>query len=1312
MRFAPYSRAPKKGITPAMRRQMILQEESPVQTQLEIGQPNDAYEQEANAVASSVVNGSKAPSISAVGTSVQTSSDSANHASPQLQQQLSATKGQGESLPENVQHEMGSKIGADFSGVKVHTNSNAIQMNKELGAKAFTHGNDIYFNQGNYNTSTNEGKGLLAHELTHTVQQGGGIHPMIQKEDEEEERIIDYMEAFEDDHKGQLEELKEDDAFKDTLLPLILKDEWGVEIDAVRHAFVNYEQFYYEEVGRRAKEAEELEISDKASDMRTKLLGLISKAKVRVEDKLKIANSDEKAHLNLQLELCAEYATHAAQDHVWQYNDYHHGEGLIEGNAFELFAGMPLTEDEFSIERINRTFEDVANSTDMYGYALLKTPMAIRASFWRKVLFESIDATEEVELIDERKRDAEKQLETQEMTQATREELDTMLAEELKLFMEHVRQENIKKGSAGDVNKQLKQFKKLTELQKKMLKANMAKQQLDENADLDKIAFTMADLKKMNEDTLEAFAKANSTMELVDFILNKLAGDTGPPGPSPFEVIRKLMRPLMVEMVMFKGMLTGAEQRMPSLKGISGELDTTIKAFFEAVGNSMQKDILIDVAIGIIPYIGPPISIGRKIKKIVELIETIQSIISIAKTLSDFSTKVGEMKFRIDEVMDRLKYIQEMGMDEKSEQMVLSMIEDYDLLKYIEIPDSGTTDEREKQAEMYRIIYEIPLGLKAFETMYATYSNIDRQRFTNNELAMLGVDAYTTGLLLAPFVAFLANKTMEKLADKITELNDQDLIDRLNPISSKKRRKRKDRKKKTKEKVKSVNKYEFEKKPKVFSKVKKYVEEEEAGVADGGDVWMSKEHFKKGYQGIVKEANKEAGKKKWQIKARKKKTKNKFKPIDLPLIRIQWSNKGDKIGARVMINPEIFRDVNEVLDYHHFGKINGKAKKKGIAWEKQPESKLAPATKQAIKHRNELLQKTLFTDKNYHVTRNLAGGSGKKAYMRLKGSATTATPNWPTGGSGPHFLHLVGDHKRSRMIVAGLMPNHKEFIINHFIDEHVINTSEDLPEGYYLDGKEVKKKAGFETADDLSIDNNNKLQWGTGGATDPESVVKWDGQTNNQGRRVDAVKLTRKAPPGITGQPAEKAPTHAEWDILKTRVNKGKESVYVRAHLLNDSFHGPADYDNLTFASRKANSSHWNEVESKVRLKFRTGEYLYYSVKVHYSHRKQAKIDQVIDDADTELKAGTANAKRVKELNRIIEVARIEKKLPRSMVCHAYSFSAAAYPFNSLSRDDLLKKGVNSFSKKPGATKVISDATTIDTLENVPYELKDYKVIV
>ncbi|MEJ2212092.1 MAG: DUF4157 domain-containing protein, partial [Anaerolineae bacterium] len=66
------------------------------------------------------------------------------------------------------------RFGADFGGVRVHTGGDAVQLTQHVQAQAFTHGQDVYFGAGKYNPGTDAGKHLLAHELTHVVQQTGG----------------------------------------------------------------------------------------------------------------------------------------------------------------------------------------------------------------------------------------------------------------------------------------------------------------------------------------------------------------------------------------------------------------------------------------------------------------------------------------------------------------------------------------------------------------------------------------------------------------------------------------------------------------------------------------------------------------------------------------------------------------------------------------------------------------------------------------------------------------------------------------------------------------------------------------------------------------------------------------------------------------------------------------------------------------------------------------------------------------------------------------------------------------------------------
>lgn len=102
-------------------------------------------------------------------------------ASSSIENSLLVSKGSGTPMNTAVKNEMESSFGMDFSSVRIHNNSSAIQMSKDLNAQAFTHGNDIYFNEGKYDTASTTGNHLLAHELTHTVQQGASVQRAINK---------------------------------------------------------------------------------------------------------------------------------------------------------------------------------------------------------------------------------------------------------------------------------------------------------------------------------------------------------------------------------------------------------------------------------------------------------------------------------------------------------------------------------------------------------------------------------------------------------------------------------------------------------------------------------------------------------------------------------------------------------------------------------------------------------------------------------------------------------------------------------------------------------------------------------------------------------------------------------------------------------------------------------------------------------------------------------------------------------------------------------------------------------------------------
>jgi len=184
----------------------LLQSRS-IQAKLKISQPNDKYEQEADRVADQVVAmpNSKLqcqPETIDENESVQTKplvdqvdplvqrkevplEQEEGGALPHVkvgdakkrgfQEKLNHSPGAGDTLSESTKASMESHFGRDFSAVRIHTDSASAQMNKDIGAQAFTHGKNIYFNDGRFNPGTRSGKHLLAHELTHVVQQNPGI---------------------------------------------------------------------------------------------------------------------------------------------------------------------------------------------------------------------------------------------------------------------------------------------------------------------------------------------------------------------------------------------------------------------------------------------------------------------------------------------------------------------------------------------------------------------------------------------------------------------------------------------------------------------------------------------------------------------------------------------------------------------------------------------------------------------------------------------------------------------------------------------------------------------------------------------------------------------------------------------------------------------------------------------------------------------------------------------------------------------------------------------------------------------------------
>jgi hypothetical protein len=163
----------------------------PLQKKLPAGAVNDPLEHEADAMADKVMRMpegafvqrkcdkckeeeeliNRKPLAASITPFIQTKSSGTGTNSNTIANQINATKGSGHRMDTPTKSFMESRFATDFSNVTIHTDKEAAQMNTTLHAQAFTIGNDIYFNAGKYSPDHESGKHLLAHELTHVIQQ-------------------------------------------------------------------------------------------------------------------------------------------------------------------------------------------------------------------------------------------------------------------------------------------------------------------------------------------------------------------------------------------------------------------------------------------------------------------------------------------------------------------------------------------------------------------------------------------------------------------------------------------------------------------------------------------------------------------------------------------------------------------------------------------------------------------------------------------------------------------------------------------------------------------------------------------------------------------------------------------------------------------------------------------------------------------------------------------------------------------------------------------------------------------------------------
>ncbi|MCP4147457.1 MAG: DUF4157 domain-containing protein [bacterium] len=192
----PVYRTPKVTAFPGTKHSLQRKQECPcdggcpvctgLQSKLTIGKPNDKYEQEADRVAAQVVH-TRFDREEKEPVQPKPLTNNAPRLSGEKQSQIKELKGGGQPLPPATRAFFEPRFRRDLSRVRVHTGTGAAETAKSLNSRAFTIGNDVAFALGEYSPETVEGRKLMAHELTHTVQQADGMQrndATLQKKEE------------------------------------------------------------------------------------------------------------------------------------------------------------------------------------------------------------------------------------------------------------------------------------------------------------------------------------------------------------------------------------------------------------------------------------------------------------------------------------------------------------------------------------------------------------------------------------------------------------------------------------------------------------------------------------------------------------------------------------------------------------------------------------------------------------------------------------------------------------------------------------------------------------------------------------------------------------------------------------------------------------------------------------------------------------------------------------------------------------------------------------------------------------------------
>jgi hypothetical protein len=179
-----------------------------IQAKLKVNKPEDSYEQEADRIAGQVLATPAQHTANDAAQIQRVAGESANQtrtAPPSVERAVASS---GKPLDAALRREMEQHFGRDFSQVRVHLGSAAEQSARDVNARAYTLGDQMVFGAGEFNPATNGGRHLLAHELTHVVQQSGAAANVVRRSngfDDDEPTLVERQNPHQRPWRGHVE---------------------------------------------------------------------------------------------------------------------------------------------------------------------------------------------------------------------------------------------------------------------------------------------------------------------------------------------------------------------------------------------------------------------------------------------------------------------------------------------------------------------------------------------------------------------------------------------------------------------------------------------------------------------------------------------------------------------------------------------------------------------------------------------------------------------------------------------------------------------------------------------------------------------------------------------------------------------------------------------------------------------------------------------------------------------------------------------------------------------------------------------------